>query len=198
MIKTIFSAGSLLAGFLLTSLSAHAGVMTFDDLAVTANPSMTARSPYKGLNWGTNWLLGQNTLPGYGNAAHSGTQFVFNARGANNLLDITSATPFTFLGAWFAAPDITGTRATSITVKAYDGLNALIGSTSVVGLGSTFKEVAANFSGVTRLTITRDKGFFVMDDLKISRPGEVPEPATFAMLGLGLALIGAARRSRSK
>ena len=113
-------------------------------------------------------------------------------------LGISSTTLFNFTGAWFVAPNINGgTKASWINISAYDAANQLIGSTGNVAINTTYSWVAANFSNVSRVSVSRDRGFFAMDDVTVSRAGEVPEPATPVLLLAALsALVVARRRAR--
>ncbi len=189
--------GFIAGAALLAATSAQAGVVTFEDL----NPggklaALSKNTPYAGFTW-TGWSVGDTSVAGYDNGAHSGTDFVLNGFGVNNL-GISSADPFKFTGAWFATPNTNGSKASWINISAYDSANHLIGSTGNILVGASFSFIAANFENVSRLNIARDKGWFVMDDLSFSRAGEVPEPGPVALLGLGLAALGWMRRRRAQ
>ena len=196
MKKTLFaliaSATLLLAG------AAHAGVTNFDDVATGGDfSSLNDISPYSGLSWSGDWYAGDNTIDGYGNAAHSGKNFAVNGFGSDGA-SVSSATAFNFAGAWFAAPAGGADKASWINISAYDSLNHLIGSTGNVAIGDAYSWVGAAFSNVSWLSITRDSGWYVMDDFTTSAGGStnVPEPATPLILAAGaLALVAARRRS---
>ena len=184
---------TLLAATLFVA-QAHATVINFDNLDAKGKlASINPNNPYAGLTWDKNWYLGDTTVGGYDNAAHSGTNFVNNGFGVKSLA-IGSATGFDFAGAWFAAPNINGTRATSVNLSAYDALGQLIGTTGDVAITTNFVFVAANFMDVARLVVTRDRGYFAMDDFTLADApsGQVPEPAGLFALGLGL--VGLMRR----
>lgn len=188
MKKTLIA---FLAGGLLLASQSHAGVVTFDDLGKTR---ASVPNPYAGFTWDKNWFVFDTSQTGYANAAHSGKQFLVNGQ-ANNL-GVSSATAFDFSGAWFATPATNGGKATWIDITAYDAGNKVIGTTDHVAINGTYSWVAANFTGVSRLSITRDKGGFVMDDFTLA--AAVPEPGSLSMLALGLAAIGVVRRRRAR
>ena len=184
---------TIAVGILMT-VQAHATVLGFDDLDAKGKlASIGANSPYGGLTWDKNWFLGVTTVGGYGNAAHSGANFVNNGFGVKSLA-VSSSTGFDFAGAWFAAPNINGTRATSINISAYDAANQLIGTTGDVAITNSMAFVAARFDDVARLVITRDKGFFVMDDFTLA---DTPLPEPGGMFALGLGLVGWMGRRRA-
>lgn len=191
---------NVVAGAVLTLASpAQATVVTFDDVSSGGKlASLSKYNPYDGLTWTNSWYLGDTAVNGYGNAAHSGTQFVSNGFGVNNL-GVSSDKAFNLNGAWFATPATNGSKATWINISAYDATNQLIGSTGNIAINGTYSWVQASFANVSRLTVTRDKGWFVMDDLSISAIGPVagpanpvPEPGTTALLAAGLLMTGVA------
>lgn len=186
-----------LAGAVLTLASpARATVVDFDDVSAGGKLSTLSKyNPYDSLSWTSSWFLGDTAVNGYSNAAHSGTQFVANGFGVNNL-GISSATAFNLDGAWFATPVTNGSKATWINITAYDAANQLIGSTGNIAINGSYSWVQAGFSNVSRLTITRDKGWFVMDDLSLSAVSPVPEPGSAVLLAAGLLMTGAAVHGR--
>jgi hypothetical protein len=196
MKKTLFalfaSASLLLAG------ATHAGVITFDELAPAGDYiSLNDISPYSGLTWSADWYASDTSIDGYANAAHSGANFAVNGFGSD-ALTVSSATGFNFAGAWFATPDGADDKASWINISAYDSLNQLIGSTGNIAIGDAYSWVGAAFSNVSVLSITRDSGWYVMDDFttRAGASADVPEPATSLIMGMGaLALVAARRRS---
>lgn len=191
--------GGFLTGAVLTLASpAQAAVVDFDDVGAGGKLSTLSKyNPYDGLSWTNSWFLGDTAVNGYSNAAHSGTQFVSNGFGVNNL-GISSATAFNLDGAWFATPATNGSKATWINITAYDAANQLIGSTGNIAINGTYSWVQAGFSNVSRLTITRDKGWFVMDDLSLSAVSPVPEPGSAVLLAAGLLMTGFAAHGRKR
>jgi len=174
------------AGMLLAS-QAQAGLVDFEDVHADGDFAALA-SPYAGLNWSEDWYYGDSTIDGYGNGAHSGISFVTNGYGVDNLA-VSGTTAFNFTGAWFAAPNANGAVASWVNVTAYDAAGHLIGSTGNVAIGADYRWVGANFANVARLNISRDDGWFVMDDFSVQSPAPVPEPGSALMLLAGLCLL---------
>ncbi|MYM22221.1 cellulase family glycosylhydrolase [Duganella sp. FT135W] len=187
-----FLIGLLISAGLMLATQAQSAPVDFEDLH--ADGDLTAlSSPYAGLNWGEDWYYGDTTVDGYGNGAHSGVSFVTNGYGVDNLA-VSSTTAFNLAGAWFAAPDTNGAVASWINITAYDAANHVIGSTGNVSIGQSYQWVAANFANVSRVSITRDDGWFVMDDFTVI--SAVPEPGSLLMLLAGLAVLIVAARKR--
>jgi hypothetical protein len=201
MKKTLFaliaSAGLMLGG------AANAGVIDFEDVATDGDfSSLYDISPYAGLTWvgEFDWFAGDNTIDGYANGAHSGTHYAVNAFGSD-AVGISSATPFNFAGAWFAAPAGGADKASWINISAYDAANQLIGTTGNIAIGDNYVWANAAFNNVSSLIVSRDTGWFVMDDFTTVAPasGEVPEPASPLVLGAGaFALVLGRVRRRAK
>jgi endoglucanase len=187
-----FLIGLFMSAGLMLATQAQSAPVDFEDLH--ADGDLTAlTSPYAGLNWGEDWYYGDTTVEGYGNAAHSGASYVTNGYGVDNLA-VSSASTFNFAGAWFAAPNTNGAVASWINITAYDAADHVIGSTGNVSIDSSYQWIAANFSNVARLNITRDDGWFVMDDFTLA--SAVPEPSSAMMLLAGLAMLAGAAHKR--
>lgn len=188
--------GILAGSAMLLAGAAQAAPATFETLDAGGKLSSIGKYPlYAGLSWSSSWYLGDTAVAGYANAAHSGTHFVTNGFGVNNL-GISSAEPFDFAGAWFATPGTNGAKASWINISAFDSANRLIGSTGNLAIGADYTFAAARFDDVSRLVVTRDKGWFVMDDLAITRAGEVSAPGSGALTVLGMAVLAGVLRRR--
>jgi hypothetical protein len=187
----IASASLMLAG------AAHAGPVGFEDVATGGDfASLSALNPYAGLTWSPDWNAGDNSIDGYANGAHSGSNFAVNGYGSDPM-SVSSAAGFNFAGAWFATPAGAGDKAAWINISAYDALNELIGTTGAIAIGDTYQWVAASFSNVAMLIITSETGWYVMDDFTTAAAA-VPAPATPLVLGIGLLALGLARRRTAR
>jgi hypothetical protein len=189
MKKTLFA---LIASLLLAG-AAQAGPVGFEDVATLGDfSSLSELNPYAGLSWSSDWYAGDKNIDGFANGAHSGSNFAVNGFGSD-AMSVSSATGFNFAGAWFATPAGGSDKAGWINISAYDAFNQLIGSTGEIAIGDTYQWVAASFSNVAMLTITRDTGWYVMDDFT-TVAAAVPAPATPLVLGIGLLALGLSRR----
>ena len=189
--------------------SANATVLTFDDLTpLTASPSTIANS-YGGLNWTDMGYLNSSHYSGGTSGYVGGTVFgdyvAFNefarvATVSDGLFDFNSAY---LASAWNDNLSVTvqgflgGTELYNVTVN-----NLQYSQTQ----GATATLVNFDFLGIDSLVFTSFGGtdadandggggtHFVMDNFTFN--ATVPEPATLALLSLGLFGIGAARRFR--
>jgi hypothetical protein len=102
-------------------------------------------------------------------------------------------------GGYFDAPG-----STSITAFARDG--SLLGSVTNNGTGIEFLGLVtadgeAQIAGLLFSLVGDEPAGFAIDNLRFGVAGQVtspvPEPATWGMLGLGLAMIGMARRRKA-
>ncbi len=187
LLALIAGASLMLAG------AAHAGVVGFEDLATGGDfAGLGDISPYAGLSWSADWYAGDTGIDGYAGGAHTGAHYAVNGFGSDEA-GISSATAFSFAGAWFAAPNVAD-AASWVNVRAYDASNHLIGSTGNVAIGAGYVWVAGGFNNVARLSVTRDSGWYVMDDISVGAATPVPEPSAPLMLGAGLLMLGLGRR----
>ncbi|MES2349752.1 MAG: PEP-CTERM sorting domain-containing protein [Pseudomonadota bacterium] len=186
------------ASMLLLAGAAHAGVTNFDELNTAGDfASLTDMTAYAGLTWGADWYAGDVGIDGYANGAHSGANFAINGFGADPA-EISSASAFNFTGAWFTAPVGVADQASWVNISAYDASNQLIGSTGNVAIGAGYVWVGGGFNNVSRLSITRDTGWYAMDDFTTTVAAPVPEPGTSLMLAVGLLTLVAARRRSAR
>ena len=184
----------LAAATVLCTGPTHAAVIDFDDLNADATlTSMDDFNPYGGVDW-NKWYLGDTAVDGYGNAAHSGSNYVMNGYGVD-ALEVSRPGGLNFNGAWFAAPAINGAQASWINISAYDLADQLIGTSGNIAIDATYRWVSAPFANAARIVVTRDDGFFAMDDVELSAPGKVPEPGSWSLL-VAAALAMTTSRSR--
>lgn len=195
----------------LTATAATAAVYDFEDIGGFGGrasfPSLGITNTYLGWSWpsassGQHWAVVENSDGQFENA-RSGTQALWNWSDGG-VRNIVFDTLKSVTGAYFSVFDPGATwSADTIQFKAYDAVDALIGTSSILNLdnstaqGNVWLYLAANFEGVKRLEIlsTNDefggRGWWAMDDLEIGESAQViPVPASLPMVLAALGMTG--------
>jgi hypothetical protein len=176
--------------------TANAVVINFDAITTTDEQAISAN--YAGMSWGGNWYVESSTSSGNGSV--SGDYAAFNGFG-ELAMNLSSDVDFDFTGAYFTSWTLRGLSqyysATSITIEGYNN-NALIGSVSMNLSADQYDWFQADLLGVdeVRFISSSSKQWWLMDDLTINESTSVPEPASVALFGLGLAGLIFSRRKK--
>lgn len=122
--------------------------------------------------------------------AHSGRYAALNNYSGSGEITRQGGGTFSFQNMW-----LKGWYNTPYTVTVTGLLNGVqVGSISGA-VGETWSNYAGNFSSIDTLRISTN-GYFLMDDVSLNVTA-VPEPETYAMLLMGLGLLGGmARRNK--
>ena len=182
--------------------NASAEVIDFDSGLTSENPITNG---YGGLNWDNFYALDtSNYIPsGYVNGTVSPSFVAYNAYG--NPGTFSSANPFTFNSVYLTAAWNDGLN---VVVDAYSGTTLVHSASFILNTsGPTLKTF--NWANIDSVVFTTSGGVvnpaydgtgthLAMDNMTINAP--VPEPETYAMLLVGLGIMGvsASRKKRSK
>ncbi|WP_232474085.1 PEPxxWA-CTERM sorting domain-containing protein [Sphingomonas sp. MA1305] len=187
MKKTILAL-SMAGATMLMSSHANAEVLNFEDAPTSDYVALTS---YKGYTFGNVYnVAGQSYGYGYAAGVVSAPNVIFNGYG--NIASISSATAFLLNSAYF-----TGAYGDqSVTVTGYNGLTQVFSETFDTLISSPTLH-SFNAVPITSFSFVSPNSQVVIDNLNLSpATAAVPEPATWALMILGMGAVGFAMRRR--
>ncbi|WP_203310514.1 PEPxxWA-CTERM sorting domain-containing protein [Sphingomonas beigongshangi] len=176
-----------------TAGPASAEVLTFDNL----RSSVPVPNGYGGLNWSNVYVFDTINTPqgGYSSALVSSRNVAYNAFGT--VASFSSTNPFTLNSAYFGSPLQPSQQVLFIgyvaDVPTYSAIVSAINSSP------TF--YSFNWSDLSKVTFVDLANYplpVAFDNLSVNVAGAVPEPATWALMILGMGAIGFAMRRRAR
>lgn len=205
--------GATLVAVGCTAVPVSASTVSFDDLAGSFVDLATI-SPYDGFTWSNFLTIDDSISAGnFANGVVSAHNAVFSGGEFGGGSQITggfkSASTFTFNSA-FLAPGWLGGQGVVVEGLLGGSVTHSNALTLAMGLAQQFN---FNWAGIDEVRITPVAGSatsdpfgcgsfnctqFVVDNIVVNAPiPAVPEPATWAMMGLGLAGLGWMRRRKA-
>lgn len=195
--KNIVSSAVLTTFMLSASAQVTAAVLTFDDLFANSQKSIVPEG-YGGFDWNNATQVGviANTVypsSGYAHGTVSGANTAYNWVGHSPIyIDWMGTGTFNFKGAYWTSV----WQDQNLTFKGFTNSSLLYSSNSYAINSQTPLWIELNWVGIDRLVIANTGSQWAMDNFTFDTQ-PVPEPATLALMGLGLAGVGFARRRRS-
>ncbi|XZG70825.1 PEP-CTERM sorting domain-containing protein [Chitinibacteraceae bacterium HSL-7] len=190
---TKFKLGAMAFALMLVG-NAHAALqnISFDNVpGAVAGSSNNALGSYAGFDWDNTYVLSRDTHvgSGYDRGAVSGNWVGYTAW--TNPSAFSSDHAFNFYAGYFTAAWQTSL---DVVVKGFRNGVELYSQTINV-TDARAQAYAFNFFGVDRVSFTPNGSHVAFDNLQVA---PVPEPETYALMGLGLLGLAAARRRKQR
>ncbi len=181
---------SVSATVLLSASAASAVVINFDDLT----GSGTVPAVFHGIDFGNNFSYYDVPQPPYNPSSPPEriySNYAIHPAGTQDSLVFSVGAGSVFDGLYEA-----GAGVGVVELDLYNGSTLVASSASVIS-SSTPTFLASGYAGpITSVHINAVNGYSVYDDLTFTTLVGVPEPATWAMMLLGVGLAGATLRRR--
>lgn len=195
----------LILAMLATAGFAHAAVINFEEMAATNNGVALSGAygatgvSFSATNAGIWGGLGNGDPGNWQVAGTNGGQFLgFNGANAGYGETVTFATGVGFVSVDFSRSN--GSADETIELDAFDGATLVASTTAVLGGLNTWSTLAVSGAHITSIQWAgtgSDFHPYAVDNLQFRDAGQrVPEPASLALLGLGMAGMGLVRRAR--
>lgn len=125
-------------------------------------------------------------------AGHSGLFAALNNYAGDMVMTQVGGGSFSVQDLW-----LNGWLGTANSVVIDGLLNNVVTNSVAVSFSTPWQHVDLNFSAVDTLRIGAPSWYFLVDDIQVNgAASRIPEPATLALFGLGLAALGVARQRR--
>ena len=175
----------LFTNLFLNSAFASLVTLDFENLPLTHyfySGNTNIGNYYDGVSFGSNVTILDKTIFGSGYNSggyppHSGNSVAFSI--SNPVIDAYFDTDTDYVSLWYTAYS-------NLTLEAYDRNGSLLASSIGAFNYGTNSMLELSIAGISRVAIHDSGNFYTIDDFSFNKTVGVPEPAGFALLGLGL------------